>query len=108
MSASPIPACCRGRGGDVFGVGFTYANISSTLADNVRLNNLLNGTYGPVPDYEAVLEITYQAAVAPWLSVQPFFQYVFHPGGNVMDPNSIVGAAIEDAAIFGTRIEMTF
>ncbi|MGQ3676307.1 carbohydrate porin [Xanthobacter sp. TB0139] len=97
-----------GRDADVFGVGFAYANISPTLAGNVRLNNLLNGTFEPVPDYEAVLEVTYQAAVAPWLSVQPFFQYVFHPGGNAVNPHSIVGAAIEDAAVVGTRIEMTF
>ncbi len=96
-----------GRDADVFGVAFAYANISPSLADNARINALFADGFNPVPDYEAVVEVTYQAAVAPWLSVQPFFQYVFHPGGNVVNPLKPY-ATIQNAAVIGTRIGMTF
>ncbi len=98
-----------GRDADVFGVAFAYANISPSLADATRIGNFFGSApFDPIPDYEAVLEITYQAAVAPWLSVQPFFQYVFNPGGNVANPNSMLKTPIQNAAVIGTRIGMTF
>lgn len=99
----PLP----GRDQDVFGVAFAYANISPSLAKNARINNLLSNAHDPVPNYEAALEITYQAAVAPWLSVQPFFQYIFHPGGNIANPLK-PNSTIPDAAVVGTRVAMTF
>ncbi|MCS0493861.1 carbohydrate porin [Ancylobacter sp. MQZ15Z-1] len=101
----PLP----GRPNDVAGIGLAYAKISPALARLDRTSNALSGTDGPVQDYEAVLEIDYQAAVTPWLSVQPFFQYVFHPGGNVPDPNgSNPTQALRDAAVFGVRSTVTF
>jgi porin len=54
-----------------------------------------------------VIEATYQAAVTPWLSAQPFFQYVIRPGGNAADPNK-PGSRIENAAIFGFRAVTSF
>lgn len=37
-------------------------------------------------------------------TVQPVFQYVFHPGGGVVDPNDPTQAnRIKDAAVFGLR-----
>lgn len=88
-------------------MAFAYANISPSLAKNARINNLLSNAHDPVPNYEAALEITYQAAVAPWLSVQPFFQYIFHPGGNIANPLK-PNSTIPDAAVVGTRVAMTF
>jgi porin len=49
-----------------------------------------------------VLELTYQAVLAPWLVVQPDVQYVFHPGGGgarSADP----AATIPDALVIGLR-----
>ena len=39
-------------------------------------------------------------AVAGW-TVQPDFQYVFRPGGNIPNPRDPNGAAVKNAAIFG-------
>jgi porin len=59
-------------------------------------------------DYEILFEVTYQAQIRPGSFVQPDFQYVFHPGGGVIDPlNPFVGR-IPDAAVFGLRTVMKF
>ena len=46
----------------------------------------------PVRDYEAVLEITYQAQITPWMTLQPDLQHVFHPGGHVLTRTARSGA----------------
>lgn len=91
---------------DVFGIGFAYGRIGSDLADLARATNAYSGAFSPTPDYEAVFEATYQANVAPWLSVQPFFQYIFHPGGNALDPDN-PNVAIKNATVVGLRIAVT-
>ncbi|MFD2142712.1 carbohydrate porin [Ancylobacter oerskovii] len=95
-----------GRDSDVIGIGFAYAHMSGSLADLARAANAASGAADPIPDYEAVLEITYQAALAPWLSVQPFFQYVIHPGGNAPDPQD-QDVAIGNATVVGLRVAVT-
>ena len=98
-----------GRPDDILGLGFAYAGLSSSLADLDRATNAFTGVNGPVQDYEAVIELTYQAAVTPWLSVQPFFQYVIHPGGNVPSPlGTNPTQAMDNAAVFGVRSAVTF
>ena len=54
-----------------------------------------------------VLELTYHAKITPWLTVQPDFQYVIHPGGNVPQPDNPT-QALKDAAVFGLRGTITF
>jgi len=98
-----------GRPNDILGLGFAYAGMSSALADLDRATNAVSGIDGPVRDYEAVIELTYQAAVTPWLSVQPFFQYVIHPGGNIPSPlGTNPTQAMDNAAVFGVRSAVTF
>ena len=92
-----------GRSDDTFGIGLGYARISNRARAFDR-DTIAFGTPMPVRDYEAVLEITYQAQIVPGWTLQPDFQYVFHPGGNVPDPNDPTGVrAVKDAAIFGIR-----
>jgi len=101
----PLP----GRDDDIVGVAFALADMSPDLADLARRTNRVSGVRGPIPDYEAVIEATYQIAATPWLSVQPFAQYVFHPGGNVANPNGTrPTVALKDAAVFGVRSGVTF
>jgi len=101
----PLP----GRDDDIVGVAFALADMSPDLARLDRRRNRITGVDGPVADYEAVVEATYQFAATPWLSVQPFAQYVFHPGGNVANPNGARPAsALEDAAVLGVRSGVTF
>ena len=61
----------------------------------------------PVRSAETVLELSYQAQLAPWLAVQPDFQYVFRPGGGIADPNQPT-RRLGDAAILGVRTAITF
>jgi porin len=96
------------RPDDSFGVAVGYAHISSSARDYYR--DLLNaGETTPIPDYEAVIELTYQAQIKPGWTVQPNFQYIFHPGGNVSDPNDATGLTpIRNAAVFGVRTQIKY
>lgn len=89
-----------GRPDDVFGVGFAYAQISQAARDY----DLLNAIY-PVRDYEAVIEATYQYQLMPGWSLQPDFQYIMHPGGNVVDA---YGNPAKNAVVIGMRTAMSF
>ena len=61
----------------------------------------------PIRRSETVLELTYQAVVAPWLTVQPDFQYVLSPGGSVPNPQA-PARAVGDAAVLGLRTTIVF
>ena len=97
------------RDEDVLGVGFSYVRISDQARDLDRDANAINGTSAPVRDYESAIEITYQAPITPWLSVQPDLQYIMHPGGNVADPKDASGtSAVGDALVVGLRLTANF
>lgn len=96
-----------GRPNDVLTFGVAYANISrqAIAADNDAL-----AAYGPpafIRDYELVFEVNYALQIAPWWIVQPDFQYIVHPGGNVAHPNN-PAVVVGNAAIFGIRSAFTF
>ncbi len=88
-----------GRGRDVLGAGFTYTHLSGDLRQATQDANRLRGTHQPLPDYEGVLETTYQINLSPWLSVQPDLQYIVHPGGSPRYGNALV---------LGVRTVVTF
>jgi porin len=93
-----------GRGNDTLGVGFAFANISSAARGLDRDAVSFSGIERPVRDYEAAVEITYQAQVTPTWMLQPVFQYIIHPGGHIRDPLNASGySAIPNAAVFGLR-----
>jgi porin len=96
-----------GRDNDTTGVSFAYASMSSGMSDLVKAQNAFNQTSQPVPSSEALIEVTYQAAVTPGLSAQPFFQYIIRPGGNTTDPGK-PNSRIQNAAILGLRVGATF
>lgn len=56
---------------------------------------------------ELVFEVSYAAQIAPWWVVQPDFQYIVHPGGNVGDPSN-PGTRVRDAAVIGVRSVLKF
>ena len=99
----PLP----NRDQDICGVAVSYVTVSDRLKNLQRDANTilaLGGTpntlgSGPVPDYEMALEATYRFALAPWWSLQPDFQYIFHPGGS---------AALKDAIVVGLRTQIAF
>ncbi len=97
------------RKDDVLGLGISTIGISNSASALDRNSNAYNGTAAPVRDYENALELTYQAALTPWLTLQPDFQYIMHPGGNVANPNVAGGTtSIKDAAVTGLRVTVKF
>lgn len=92
------------RPNDKFGIAMTYARISDAARAADRDVQAFTGTPFPVRDFEAVFEATYLAEIQAGWTVQPVFQYVFHPGGGVVDPNDPTQTKrIKDAAVFGLR-----
>ena len=65
----------------------------------MRDANPLDDAHEALPDYENIFEVTYQANLAPWLSVQPDLQYIVHPGGSPRYGNALV---------LGVRTVITF
>jgi porin len=93
---------------DVFGVGVSYARIGYARRLD-RDEVLFTGIARPVRDYESVLEITYEARIAPWWLLQPDLQLVFHPGGYTVAPSPApIGQPIPNALVIGLRSGITF
>ena len=80
-----------GRDNDLAGLAFGYTRISDDAVE--RAGQLI------VSRHEAVLEMTYQATLSDWFSVQPDLQYVFNPGAT---------GATRNAAVAGLRFNVTF
>ena len=96
-----------GRPDDTAGIGVIYSRIGNT-AKNLDADTVsVSGDPRPIRDAETVLEVTYQAQITPWWSLQPDFQYVFSAGGGIPDP-SRPSKPIRDAAVLGLRATITF
>ena len=96
-----------GRNADTLGLGFALARISDAAAKLDSDIVFYTGQPYPIRRFEALLELSYQAQIAPWWQVQPDAQYLFNPNGGVPDllkPGKRVG----DAVIFGVRTNVTF
>jgi porin len=99
---------CPNRNLDVLGVGASYARIGYARRLD-RDEVLFTGIERPIRDYEAVLEITYAARIAPWWLLQPDLQLVFHPGGFTSAPlPATVDRPIPNALVVGLRSAITF
>jgi len=96
-----------GRDSDTAGLAFALARISDTAAKLDSDTARFTGGLYPVRRHESVLELTYQAQVAPWWQVQPTAQYVFDPNGGVPNPQQ-PAKRLGDAAVLGLRTTVTF
>lgn len=69
------------RPDDRFGASMNYARFSNAVSgfDQDTIN--FTGVPGNVRDYEANLELTYVAQIVPGWTIQPDFQYIWHPSG---------------------------
>ncbi len=99
---APIP----GRDDDTVGIGVGVSNFSTRAVD---LTKDLAGGIGayPVRGAETFIEVTYQAVITPWMTLQPDFQYFFTPSGGVPNPNQ-PGQRIGNEAVFGLRTNIVF
>jgi len=90
----------KSRPDDSFAIGFAYTGISNTVTGFDVDSGL------PVArNYEALLEICYTMQLTTGWTIQPDFQYIWQPGGNVPDEN---GRVVENAAVFGARTAISF
>jgi len=101
---APLP----GRDNDTFGVGFGVAKLSGAAVGLSQDTAFFtqNPSY-PVLGSETFIEVTYQAQVAPWLQVQPDFQYVFNPGGGIPNPDNPT-QRLGNELVLGVRTNVTF
>lgn len=83
------------RPNDALAIGFAYTNVSDRVT-------AFDADFGePVArNYEALIEIVYNYEIKPGWLLQPDFQYLFQPGGNV--------AGLKDAAVLGARTSISF
>lgn len=86
-----IKGMLASRDKDVLGLGFSYARLSPELVDDSgqRITS----------HHEAVLELTYQAALGDQVSLQPDVQIIFNPGA--VRPE-------RTAVILGARLNVKF
>jgi porin len=102
-----LKAPFQGRDDDTVGIGFGIARVSGGAAAFDRSVTFFSGFASPVRTTETFIEVTYQFTVAPWWQLQPDFQYVFNPGGGILNPNDPT-QRVHNEAIFGLRNTITF
>jgi porin len=102
-----LKAPLAGRDDDTVGIGFGIAHVSGGAAAFDRSVAVFSGFAAPVRTTETFIEVTYQLTVAPWWQLQPDFQYVFNPGGGILNPSDPT-QRIRNEAIFGLRNTITF
>jgi porin len=98
-----------GRENDLASIGIAYAQVSDQARSfDAALQQIAPGQFRR-PDYEAVLEATYEITLAPWWSVQPDLQYIFHPTEPLIRPAAATGFVRSgNAAIMGLRTSVKF
>lgn len=72
------------RDTDVLGLGFAYGQVSS----GARKIPTFRNSYGD--GYQMVFELTYQARVTPWMTIQPDVQFIISPGSSLNFDNAVV------------------
>ena len=92
---------------DILALGFAWAKFTPYLNSQIAAENTLSGTATPMPTPEQLIELTYQAPISPWLTLQPFAQYVINPGGKAPMTNN-PNQAIPNATIVGVRANIAF
>jgi porin len=99
----------QGRDNDVLGLAVAYAGVSNVASALNRDANFFSGVGRPVQNYEMAFELTYKAQIAPWWVLQPDFQFILHPAGNVSNPTDPTGVRpIPNAAVLGLRTTIAF
>ena len=102
----------EGRGDDLVSFGAAYAGISvqaEQLVGNLQRIGAKTGVPFRTPDYEGVVELNYEAALAPWWTVQPDLQLVLHPTQAVIRPTALMPLPrMGNALILALRTSIRF
>ena len=88
---------------DFLSLGFQYQGLIEGRDDDVLGLGYAKGIFsteaGYADAFESVVEVYYNAQVAPWVAVSPSVQFVDNPGGD---------NAVEDSVVFGLRAQSAF
>jgi porin len=95
------------RDDDTVGIGLGLAHVSARAAALDRNTGAFSGFFYPIRSSETFIEATYLYQVTPWWQLQPDFQYVFNPGGGLLNPN-LPGQRIKNEAVVGLRTNIIF
>ncbi|MGO9444385.1 MAG: carbohydrate porin [Thiobacillaceae bacterium] len=99
----------RNRPDDTLGLGLGYVHVSDHASgyDSDVATDAPAGSYNPIRSSETYVEATYQYQVRPWCQLQPDIQYVFNPGGGIVDPN-LPTQRIQNELVLGLRTNILF
>jgi len=95
------------RDEDTAAIGMGWAKVGHSQSVFDQSAGAFTGTYVPVQTSETYLEATYQIQVTPWWQIQPDIQYVFNPGGGVLNQNGS-GAKVRNELVLGVRANILF
>lgn len=96
-----------GRPDDIAGISVAYAKVSGVVNELSAEAAMTSGYPLPPRDAETTMELTYSAQVTPWWTLQPDFQYNFHPQGLIPNPNN-PAVPVPDSAVFALRTTIKF
>ena len=94
------------READVFGLAFSYLGISPAARRFSRDLVAFGGARSPYAGNETVVEATYTAPIASYLTLQPDIQLVINPGAGI--PGPFGRRRLADAVVIGTRATIKF
>ncbi len=96
-----------GRMDDTLGLAVAVARFSDAAAKSDSDTAYFTGEPRRIRRNETVIELAYQAQVAPWWIVQPTAQYVANLNGGAADP-ARPGRRLPNAVVLGLRTGVTF
>lgn len=94
------------RGDDIVSFGISFANISGQAEQLAHDLQRFSGSNAHASDHEAAIELDYQMTLAPWWTVQPDMEMVFHP--TVRPDATTPLPRVGNALIFGMRTSIRF
>lgn len=86
-----------GRTNDTVGISMSYEQVGAARQDLGLDTRRFTGLPVPEPDFESVLELSYQGQLTSWWIVQPDLQWIIHPGARLTLPEK------PDALVLGLR-----
>jgi len=93
------------RPDDKIGIAAAYARVGDNArgldADTAMFGNF----FFPIRSGETMVEMIYQAQIAPWWMLQPEVQYIVRPGGGVLNPD---GSLRPNAWVIAVRSALSF
>ena len=98
----------QGRKDDTAGLAMGVVRVSNSATGFNQDTAFYNpGVFSAIRTNETFLEATYQYQVMPWWQIQPDIQYVFNPGGGIVNPNNPT-QEIKNELVIGLRTNITF